>query len=64
MSIIDDMGRPTIKDVARKSGVSKTTVSVILNQSPAAERVSRKTQDRVRMIAEQLGYRPNWRAAR
>jgi LacI family transcriptional regulator len=62
VSIIDDMGRPTIKDVAKKSGVSKTTVSVILNQSPAAERVSRETQDRVRMIAEQLGYRPNWRA--
>src|SRR5438309_1266743 len=56
------MGRPTIKDVAKKSGVSKTTVSVILNKSPASQRVSRQTQERVRMIAEQLGYRPNWRA--
>jgi DNA-binding LacI/PurR family transcriptional regulator len=62
VSIIDEMGRPTIKDVARKSGVSKTTVSVILNRSPASERVSQETQNRVRMIAEQLGYRPNWRA--
>ena len=62
MSIIDDMGRPTITDVAKKSGVSKTTVSVILNKSPASERVSRETQDRVRLVAEQLGYRPNWRA--
>jgi LacI family transcriptional regulator len=62
MSIIDSMGRPTIKDVAAKSGVSKTTVSVILNQSPAAARVSRETQQRVRLVAEQLGYRPNWRA--
>jgi LacI family transcriptional regulator len=62
VSIIDDMGRPTITDVAKKSGVSKTTVSVILNKSPASERVSRETQDRVRLVAEQLGYRPNWRA--
>ena len=62
MSIIDSMGRPTIKDVAAKSGVSKTTVSVILNQSPASARVSRQTQDRVKLVAEQLGYRPNWRA--
>ena len=62
MSIIEEMGRITIKDVAKKSGVSKTTVSVILNKSPASERVSRETQERVRMIAEQLGYRPNWRA--
>ena len=62
MGIISQMGRPTINDVARKSGVSKTTVSVILNQSPASSRVSAETQDRVRKIAEQLGYRPNWRA--
>jgi LacI family transcriptional regulator len=56
------MGRPTITDVAKKSGVSKTTVSVILNKSPASQRVSPETQERVRKIAEQLGYRPNWRA--
>src|SRR3954469_14319565 len=56
------MGRPTITDVAKKSGVSKTTVSVILNKSPASQRVSAETQKRVRLIAEQLGYRPNWRA--
>src|SRR4051794_7116293 len=56
------MGRPTITDVARKSGVSKTTVSVILNKSPASQRVSAETQKRVRLIAEELGYRPNWRA--
>jgi DNA-binding LacI/PurR family transcriptional regulator len=62
VSIIDEMGRPTITDVARKSGVSKTTVSVILNKSPASQRVSPETQQRVRQIAEQLGYRPNWRA--
>jgi LacI family transcriptional regulator len=49
-------------DVARKCGVSKTTVSVILNESPASSRVPKETQDRVRAAAENLGYRPNWRA--
>ena len=62
MSIIIPMTRPTIMDVARKCGVSKTTVSVILNDSPASSRVPKDTQDRVRAIAEKLGYRPNWRA--
>lgn len=62
MSIIVSMTRPTIMDVARKCGVSKTTVSVILNDSPASSRVPKDTQDRVRAAAEKLGYRPNWRA--
>jgi LacI family transcriptional regulator len=56
------MKRPTIMDVARVSGVSKTTVSVILNESPASSRVPADTQQRVRTAAETLGYRPNWRA--
>jgi LacI family transcriptional regulator, galactose operon repressor len=62
MSIIEPMGRPTISDVARKCGVSKTTVSVILNKTPASLRVSAETQQRVKQMALQLGYRPNWRA--
>ncbi|CAN5568620.1 LacI family DNA-binding transcriptional regulator [soil metagenome] len=62
MSIVVNMTRPTIMDVARKCGVSKTTVSVILNDSPASSRVPKETQDRVRAMAEGLGYRPNWRA--
>src|SRR4029453_10674994 len=56
------MPRPTIMDVARKCGVSKTTVSVILNESPASSRVPKDTQDRVRAAAEKLGARPNWPA--
>jgi LacI family transcriptional regulator len=56
------MKRPTIMDVARKCGLSKTTVSVILNKTPASERVPEETQKRVVEAAELLGYRPNWRA--
>jgi LacI family transcriptional regulator len=63
MSIIDPlMTRPTIMDVARRCGLSKTTVSVILNDSPASQRVPVETRQRVRDAAEQLGYRPSWRA--
>lgn len=49
-------------DVANSSGVSKTTVSIILNDNPASSRVPPETQQRVRDAAQKLGYRPNWRA--
>src|SRR5689334_5021037 len=54
--------RPTIMDVARRCGLSKTTVSVILNDTPASSRVPAETQQRVRDAAVALGYSPNWRA--
>src|SRR4051812_29139722 len=55
--------RPTIADVARHCGVSKTTVSVILNNSLASSsaRVSPDTQERVRRAAVELGYSASWR---
>lgn len=62
MSILVSSKRPTIMDVARRCGLSKTTVSVILNDSPASNRVPAETQQRVREAAVELGYRPNWRA--
>lgn len=61
-SIIAPMKRPTIQDVARACGVAKSTVSVVLNASPAAERVPEETRRRVRDMAGELGYRPSWRA--
>jgi DNA-binding LacI/PurR family transcriptional regulator len=61
--MIQSMPRPTIADVARKCGVSKTTVSVILNNSLASSsaRVSPDTEARVRQAATELGYRASWR---
>lgn len=47
--------RPTITDVARHTGVSKATVSAVLNDSPA---VKRDTRDRVLAAMEMLNYRP------
>ncbi|MFG3340697.1 LacI family DNA-binding transcriptional regulator [Glycomyces sp. NPDC048151] len=51
-----------IRDVARLAGVSITTVSHVLNDTPQT-RVSAETRARVREAAAQLGYGPN-RAAR
>ena len=47
----------TIKDIASKCGVSITTVSRVLNNSPKG--VSKKTVERVRKVIDELGYRPN-----
>lgn len=46
----------TIKDVARHSGVSLTTVSRVINGS---EKVSPKTKEKVSRAIKELGYFPN-----
>src|ERR1035441_6243194 len=51
--------RPTIKDVARAANVSQATVSYILNNSSAAQRISEGTKRRVWAETERLGYRFN-----
>jgi LacI family transcriptional regulator, galactose operon repressor len=51
-------GRATLRDVARIAGVHPGTVSRALN--PATEALVRaETVQRVRQVAEDLGYRPN-----
>ena len=47
-----------MKDVAKLSGVSQTTVSLIINKVPKAK-ISEKTKQAVRKAIKQLGYRPN-----
>ena len=53
--------RPTINDVAREAGVSKGTVSAVLN---ARDSVSDITRQRVLAVMGQLNYRPSERAGR
>ncbi|MEV0636905.1 LacI family DNA-binding transcriptional regulator [Streptomyces sp. NPDC050619] len=48
--------RPTLEDVARRSGVSKSTVSRVINDEP---RVRAEVVDRVREVIADLGYVPN-----
>ncbi|MER7951337.1 LacI family DNA-binding transcriptional regulator [Streptomyces sp. NPDC096079] len=52
---------PTIADVARAAGVSRTTVSHALN---GIGKVDPRTRERVKEVAADLGYRPNLRAQR
>jgi len=47
---------PTLDDVAHVAGVSRTTVSRVVN---GGQLVARATRDRVRDVVAQLGYRPN-----
>jgi DNA-binding LacI/PurR family transcriptional regulator len=54
------MTRVTLMDVARHCGVSRATVSLVLNDSPL---VAAKTRDRVRLAMAELGYVYNRAAA-
>src|SRR3954469_1933294 len=57
MASVSSRGRgPTIRDVARRAGVSAATVSRVLNDSPL---VVQPTRERVRAAVDELGYRLN-----
>lgn len=49
----------TIKDIAKLAGVSHTTVSRALNNSPL---IQEETKERIRIIAAQMDYTPNYSA--
>jgi DNA-binding LacI/PurR family transcriptional regulator len=49
----------TIRDVARESGFSSTTVSIVLNNAPLARYIPASTKKRIERAAKKLGYRPN-----
>jgi DNA-binding LacI/PurR family transcriptional regulator len=50
------LARPRIDDVARRAGVSKTSVSFAFNQP---ENLNAGTRDRILAAAAELGYRPS-----
>jgi len=49
----------TIRDVAKESGFSSTTVSIVLNNAPLSRYIPAVTKKRIERAAEKLGYRPN-----
>jgi LacI family transcriptional regulator len=51
--------RVTLIDVARKSGFSPSTVSIVLSEAPLSRYVAAKTKERIRKTAQSLGYRPD-----
>jgi len=48
--------RPTINDIARLAGVSKKTVSRVINQSPY---VQKETRERIQAVIAEHGYAPD-----
>lgn len=52
----DSNRQVTIKEVARQAGVSVSTVSLALRNSP---RIKPETRNRVQMLAREMGYRRN-----
>lgn len=51
--------RPTSRDVAAAAGVSRATVSYVLNGADQKHRITPATRDRVLEVAQRLGYEPN-----
>lgn len=49
----------TSLDVARRAGVSQSSVSRAFSNGPTESSVSKKTSERIRKAAKELGYRPN-----
>jgi len=49
----------TLTDIAKKTGVSVSTVSRVLHDDTKKYKISEKTKTKVRKVAEDLGYMPN-----
>jgi len=50
---------PTMNDVAKLAGVSQSTVSRVLNETPTPFPVTEETRQRIINAVEALGYQPN-----
>lgn len=53
-------GVVTLQQVAEHVGLSTGTVSAVLNDSPSAAAIPKKTKDRILAAAKDLNYRPNF----
>jgi DNA-binding LacI/PurR family transcriptional regulator len=49
----------TLLDVARESGFSASTVSIVLNEAPLSRYIAARTKEHIRNTAANLGYRPD-----
>lgn len=53
-------GHVNLRMLAEHLGLSQTTVSLVLNDSPSAKSIPQETRDRVMEAARRLNYRPNY----
>ncbi len=51
--------RATIKDIAERVGVSKSLVSMYLNNHPLSARIAEKTKKRIREAVQEMNYQPS-----
>lgn len=49
----------TVKDVARKAGVSTTTISFVMSNKSSHISISKATREKVLQAVKELGYKPN-----
>ncbi|HMG86252.1 MAG TPA: LacI family DNA-binding transcriptional regulator [Terracidiphilus sp.] len=52
-------GHVTLLDIAQACGYSVSTVSIVLSEAPLSQNVAASTRDRIRKMAQQLGYHPD-----
>lgn len=52
----------SLKELARHLNLSPTTLSLVLNDAPAAVSIPQETKDRVHSAAREFNYRPNFLA--
>jgi LacI family transcriptional regulator len=52
-------GHVTLRDIAKASGFSVSTVSIVLSGAPLSQNVAATTRSHIRGIAQQLGYHPD-----
>jgi len=57
---ISSDGVVTLQQFAQHVGLSTGTVSAVLNDSPAARAIPKRTKDRILAAAQDLKYRPNF----
>jgi DNA-binding LacI/PurR family transcriptional regulator len=50
----------TLKELADHVGLTKGTVSAVLNESPSSKAIPQRTKDRILAAARELNYRPNF----
>lgn len=50
----------TLKELAERVGLTKGTVSAVLNDSPSSKAIPQHTKDRILAAARELNYRPNF----
>ncbi len=52
--------RTSLKELAAHLGLSPTSLSIVLNDAPAASAIPQETKDRIFQAAEKFNYRPNY----